>query len=638
MALCCLLYTADDTIVAPIRQVLAELGIEAEHCSEASSAVEKVSGPVFQIVIIDWERQPEAGALLNAARVRKPNERPLMLAVVSDDASVPKALQAGANSILRKPLLVNQVTDTLTTARDLLRAKENASNAAQASAVPSATAHVASSGAENDKILRAGDLLESPSSTPGSAFVPDSTATIPLEFTNEQVRPLKDLEPVAAAVQESAPAPPAPQPDEGPRGLEWYLKNRGVQRATAGQAAAAAAAPAPAPDAGGEKTDLLTFDQTPSFAGRRSEPLPEAEQKVQDQKEERRLFAYIDGEEEQPERKKSRSGFALGKKAIIAAAVIAACAVAAAPQAPWHPQMKGLWKRGQQTVRAWLNPQLVTTAQAPPSHENFGRAGDEYKLPAVESIPDATTDPSQIRVVPVVDPTLKKPNGATDQTPTTSDGSDATTPDQGVQVQENQTPQPGADPFKPDSPAATAPQMPRPTQGEAPASEPQSTEPPRPTPQVPASLLAPPVSQPKVTTNPAAEPAGSVPTPGNVPSSLKSHMASMTPEASGNKPVENALPAIEPVALSEAAARALISDQPAVQYPASAKGQQGTVVLQLLIGRDGSVQDAKFQQGSLAFARAAIDGVKQWKFKPYMFNGRPVSVQTTMSVSFKPGV
>lgn len=112
----------------------------------------------------------------------------------------------------------------------------------------------------------------------------------------------------------------------------------------------------------------------------------------------------------------------------------------------------------------------------------------------------------------------------------------------------------------------------------------------------------------------------------------------MTPEASGNKPVENALPAIEPVALSEAAARALISDQPAVQYPASAKGQQGTVVLQLLIGRDGSVQDAKFQQGSLAFARAAIDGVKQWKFKPYMFNGRPVSVQTTMSVSFKPGV
>ena len=114
-------------------------------------------------------------------------------------------------------------------------------------------------------------------------------------------------------------------------------------------------------------------------------------------------------------------------------------------------------------------------------------------------------------------------------------------------------------------------------------------------------------------------------------------MASMTPDSSGNKPAENALPAIEPVAVADAAERALIAYQPAIGYPDNAKGQQGTVVLQLLIGRDGSIQDVKFQQGSLAFARSAIDGIKQWKFKPYLFNGRPVSVQTTMSVSFKPG-
>src|SRR5579864_3403454 len=123
MALRCLLFTADDVIVAPIRQVLAELGMEEEHCAEASAAVEKVTASLYQIVVIDWDRQPEAGTLLNAARVHKPSERPLMLAVVSDDASVPKALQAGANSILRKPLLVNQVTDTLTTSQELLRAK-----------------------------------------------------------------------------------------------------------------------------------------------------------------------------------------------------------------------------------------------------------------------------------------------------------------------------------------------------------------------------------------------------------------------------------------------------------------------------------------------------------------------------------
>src|SRR5579864_905247 len=369
MALRCLLFTADDVIVAPIRQVLAELGMEEEHCAEASAAVEKVTASLYQIVIIDWDRQPEAGTLLNAARVRKPSERPLMLAIVSDDASVPKALQAGANSILRKPLLVNQVTDTLTTARDLLRAKVNAVNATQvAAAVASMPVPASSSGAENDKILRAGDLLEAPNSTPGSSFVPESRSTIPLEFTNEQVRPLKDLTPMAAEVVEStAPAPPSSQ-DDGPRGLDWYLKNRSIARPSPSQGGAAAA-PAPAPESG--KPDLLSFDQTPSFAGRRSEPLPEVEQKIHDQKEEQRLFAYIDGEEEKAE-KKQRSGSLFGKKSILGAVVVAACAIAAAPQAPWHPQMKGLWRRGQQVVHAWLNPQLVTTAHpAPESHESF---------------------------------------------------------------------------------------------------------------------------------------------------------------------------------------------------------------------------------------------------------------------------
>jgi protein TonB len=36
------------------------------------------------------------------------------------------------------------------------------------------------------------------------------------------------------------------------------------------------------------------------------------------------------------------------------------------------------------------------------------------------------------------------------------------------------------------------------------------------------------------------------------------------------------------------------------------------------------------------FANAAIDAVKQWHFKPYLLNGRPVSVQSTITLSFKP--
>ena len=111
----------------------------------------------------------------------------------------------------------------------------------------------------------------------------------------------------------------------------------------------------------------------------------------------------------------------------------------------------------------------------------------------------------------------------------------------------------------------------------------------------------------------------------------------MTPEAGGNKAPEAAMDSIEPVAVSEATERALLTEQPALDYPANAKGQQGTVIVQVLIGRDGTVQDAKFMQGSLAFARTAIEGVKRWKFKPYSMNGRAVSVQTPLTINFKPG-
>jgi periplasmic protein TonB len=95
---------------------------------------------------------------------------------------------------------------------------------------------------------------------------------------------------------------------------------------------------------------------------------------------------------------------------------------------------------------------------------------------------------------------------------------------------------------------------------------------------------------------------------------------------------------IEPVNLPEAAVRGLLAQGAQPEYPAAAKasGQRGSVVLQVLIGHDGSVQDAKFLQGSFVFARAAIDAVKQWHFKPYSMNGRVVSVQSVITLNFEP--
>ena len=651
MAIRCLLFSSDEGTATPILQALAALDVEGEHCSEAVAAVEKVTHQSFQIVIIDWDTQPEAARLLTAARERKAAERPLTLAIVSNDISVPAALQAGANSILRKPILDSQVTDTLTTARDLLRAKqESAATVAQAAAAGASSGSTttlparAEPGAE--RALRAGEFLQSAPPAPGAQFETESNLHESLQPTSvEPVDPLKDLEPMAASVaaEKPVPAPPPPLPPSEPRGLEWYIKTRGGTLPSIPM-------PAPPPQSPA-KTELLGFetssyspppgansDDSAPGSSPEAKPLPQpAREQKHEKKKEAELFAYMAGESNESEQA-PQSGFRF-KGAIIAALVLAACAIVAAPQAPWHPKMRVAWAGGQRALRGWLNPQPVAPVQAPAAHEDFGRAGDEYKLPVAESIPDATTDPSQIQVVPVVDPTIKKPNnmGANAEPAVQAEPANATpndqTPPSGTQVPVS-TPEtvqpvsgpagggtlasPGSAPLP--APAVVAPPTP------APHSDPPAT------PQPSAS------SGPFVPLHPAPKnPPPRNPSPaGSVPSSLKSQMASMTPDASGNKPPEAAMQSIEPVAVPEATERALLTDQPALDYPASAGAQHGTVVLQVLIGRDGTVQDAKFLQGSLAFARAAIDGVKHWKFKPYAMNGRPVSVQTQFTIAFKP--
>src|SRR5271163_5030235 len=124
MPLRCLLFSSNEEMVQPIWQVLTDLGIEGEYCRNAVDAVERVTTQLFQIVITDWEDQPEAAFLLKTARDLKAAQRPLTLAIVSDDARLPEALQAGANSVLVRPIQIEQVRDTMSTACELLRAKQ----------------------------------------------------------------------------------------------------------------------------------------------------------------------------------------------------------------------------------------------------------------------------------------------------------------------------------------------------------------------------------------------------------------------------------------------------------------------------------------------------------------------------------
>ena len=72
------------------------------------------------------------------------------------------------------------------------------------------------------------------------------------------------------------------------------------------------------------------------------------------------------------------------------------------------------------------------------------------------------------------------------------------------------------------------------------------------------------------------------------------------------------------------------------QYPPEAGRAriEGMVVLMAVIGRDGSVKDVRVESGLPMLAQAAIDAVKQWRYKPYMIDGEPVEVDSRITINF----
>jgi protein TonB len=72
------------------------------------------------------------------------------------------------------------------------------------------------------------------------------------------------------------------------------------------------------------------------------------------------------------------------------------------------------------------------------------------------------------------------------------------------------------------------------------------------------------------------------------------------------------------------------------QYPPLARQAriQGVVVLEALIGKDGTIQNLHVVSGHPMLTNAALEAVKEWRYKPYYLNGEPVEVVTTINVNF----
>jgi protein TonB len=86
-----------------------------------------------------------------------------------------------------------------------------------------------------------------------------------------------------------------------------------------------------------------------------------------------------------------------------------------------------------------------------------------------------------------------------------------------------------------------------------------------------------------------------------------------------------------------AAGQLIVPIQPV--YPAIARsvGVQGTVVVAATISTEGRIENPRVVSGPPLLVRAAVDAIQQARYRPYMLNGSPVEVETTISVVFRLG-
>jgi len=107
--------------------------------------------------------------------------------------------------------------------------------------------------------------------------------------------------------------------------------------------------------------------------------------------------------------------------------------------------------------------------------------------------------------------------------------------------------------------------------------------------------------------------------------------------ASGNENGVERASAVEPAGIVGQAEEGSVLHRVEPEYPEAARQQQmqGPVVLDVRIGRDGSVQDVNVVSGQRVLADAAIAAVKQWRFKPRVLKGQPVEMQTRVTLNFR---
>jgi periplasmic protein TonB len=593
-----LLFCPDEKLASVVSQVFSELDFSIDAVHEPFAAVKRLMSQRYDAIVVDSENEQNASLLFKSARNSGSNQSSLAIALVEGQMGVAKAYRIGANLVLTKPINVEQAKGTLRVARGLLRKNSDAAAASSTSAPTPATPARPTPAPSNS--FQSASQNAAAIAPPPQPELPEVEADLPVmvaedkpELVPAPAEPIKittEDEPIVEAP--STPIPAVPAQKTNPRFATAY-------------GSAAATAPAKEIDSA---TTLNSIVES-----RRAEPTI-AEPRMSESK-----IAQT---------KTAQTRTVQTRTAEPPATLLHATAndvdQAAAPptfsslRASDAPSFAALGVEdseagGKKKIMIAAVVVFALAALGYVGYEAFSKPAPAARQPA--SAPQDSTQPALRPMsspdVPSPAPSAATPDRASAASPTSGPKIAATTPREKPSAGSSNSP-----PIRIASAAAA---------NSSTDSEPAAKK----TDAAPLLVKSNGTRKQPATDDSAPQPPSEVAPSSSSDSSLSNLISSSAP----------ALPKapLTTIRVSQGVSQGLLIKRVKPEYPQAALAihAQGAVQIEATVNKEGKVVNPKVLSGDPVLAQAALDAVRQWRYKPYYLDGEPVEIKTQITINFK---
>jgi TonB family protein len=569
-----LLLSPDDQAVSAITGVLEEMSVTCERPLDGTSAAQKLNTQSFDLVLVDCENLPAAKLIFDVCRRGKNGNNPVPIAIVDGRAGLPTAFRLGAELILTKPVAKDQARTTIRTAVSRVRKDVPANENVPVHSASAAAGAVDSEAHAYGAAAGGSSAQLTNFAEPAPSFAPSSTPSASSAATSAAATAMK----MSSTVEETT-APVAPK-----------LNPKSVSSLSLSEPSSAAAVSVKSklvpPTIPSDDPVLAELERTEQEASDLSEvkeaQIRNSEPKAKPAQPEPQAFAPVFSY--QQNRQKPRG-------TLVALFVLMLACAGFYAAWTYQPGFREIAQPQIDRVLVLIDRGLVLAGiehpqQSPPPASN---------APKPSAQPAPATTPATASESPT------DPN----QTPSTTPDSAASSPTASAT---SSTAAPAV------ANAANASTQPAGTLGKTTAAL-----------TSPATTAAAPVV-PKPTDSKIND---SKLNDSKLNDSKKDAIAAAL--SSAPLPGEN-----NAIILSSKGAEKRLFHSVPPKYPAEARsGAEGTIVLKEVVDEMGKVDGVRLVEGDATLAAAAIKAVKQWRYRPYVRDGKVQAFQTVVIIDFQ---